>query len=358
LDTDVIQRKRQEFLSSSGDPNESFRIIQENYKKRGIEALSQTQVHCFIDYASIITKNDDKQLVTNVVKSFCLDEDRDKVSKRNLIKSFIHLCYGKNDYESAKEIADLAMASNLFSRRTLRIYMTMLYNSGLYDEVFPAYKACDDGFKPKSKEEFANWNLDTTLVMAALYQHGTDEAFRDAMEIKKTNIDRFAQGSSRDKANIAFSRGTALAGWFAVEKGKYGLAVDLLEKFDHKSDLILNILCYAKAKCGDCDGAIKELTKSVQKSAKRWKILLSPQVMDAISQEVKYFDSPMLNENFSNLCTILDRNATLGDQNLRERVLEPLEKGGRKSEFSNYKNSQYSNQESAESDDDENYSLR
>ena len=53
----------------------------------------------------------------------------------------------------------------------------------------------------------------------------------------------------------------------------------------------MNILCYAKAKSGDPDGAIKELSKSVQRSARKWKILLSPQVMDAISQEVKYFDS-------------------------------------------------------------------
>ena len=152
-----------------------------------------------LDYSSIVAENDHRQLVTSVVKSFCLDEDRDKTSKRVLIKSFIYLCYEINDYESAKEIADLAIASNLFSRRTLRMYLTLLYNSGLYNEVFPAYKACNNGYSPKSKEEFANWNLDTTLVMAALYQHGTDEAFRDAMEIKRENIEKFTEGSSRGK---------------------------------------------------------------------------------------------------------------------------------------------------------------
>ena len=48
LDSDVNQRKRQEFLSSCGNVSENFKIIRENYEKRGIEALSQSQILKFI----------------------------------------------------------------------------------------------------------------------------------------------------------------------------------------------------------------------------------------------------------------------------------------------------------------------
>ena len=48
LDSDVNQRKRQEFLSSCGNVSENFKIIRENYEKRGIEALSQSQILNFI----------------------------------------------------------------------------------------------------------------------------------------------------------------------------------------------------------------------------------------------------------------------------------------------------------------------
>jgi len=339
-----------------------FKTIHKNYERRGIEALSQSQVHDLIHSASTNSECNDRQFVTSVVKSFCLDTDRDTISRRKVIKGFMHLCHDNNDYESAKEVADVAISENLLSRKALRIYMTLLYNSGLYENVFIAYKTCDNAsFLPKSQEDFTGFNFDTTLVMAALYQHGTDEAFRDAMELKREKIERFAQLRDRKGKNsqVSFSRGTALAGWFAVEKEKYGLAVDFLDKFGVKSDIVLNILCYAKAKSGDADGAIKDLIKSVHKSTKKWKILLSPQVMDAISEEVKYFDSPRLNENFSKLCTILDKNATLGDLSLRERVLEPIEKGKpakfEKSEFSNYKNSHTSNE--PESDDVEDRSM-
>merc|ERR1711997_1143487 len=213
METEGIQKRRQEFLNSCGDVKDCFKTIHKNYERRGIEALSQSQIHDLIHSASTNSECNDKKFVTSVVKSFCLDTDRDKISRRKVIKGFMYLCYDNNDYESAKEVADVAISENLLSRKALRMYMTLLYNSGLYENVFVAYKTCDNAtFVPKSQEDFIGFNFDTTLVMAALYQHGTDEAFRDAMELKRDKIERFATDKKGRNNQISFSRGTALAG--------------------------------------------------------------------------------------------------------------------------------------------------
>ena len=128
-------------------------------------------------------------------------------------------------------------------------------------------------------------------------------------------------GTHRD---FGYFRGSSLAGWFAVEKGKYGIAIDLIENMENISDLNLNIMCYAKAKSGDAEGAIKEMSSVVRKSKGRWKVEVCSEVMDAISEEVKYFNSPDLNEQFSKLCSLLDKGATLTEASIREEVLKPI----------------------------------
>merc|ERR1719228_2519963 len=145
--------------------------------------------------------------------------------------------------------------------------MTLLYNVGRYENVFEVHQTFDRNLSQKSYRELQPFNDSTTLAMAALYQHGTDEAFRDAMELKREKIDKYIK-TEKDTIKVSFSRVKALAGLFAVEKGKYGLAVDFLDTSGPKSDLILNILCYAKAKSGDADGAIKDLSKTVQSGRK------------------------------------------------------------------------------------------
>lgn len=128
-------------------------------------------------------------------------------------------------------------------------------------------------------------------------------------------------GTHRD---FGYFRGSALAGWFAVEKGKYGIAIDFLENMEEKSDLHLNVLCYAKAKSGDAEGAIKEMSSVVRKSKGKWQVQVNSGVMDAISEEVKYFSSPDLNEQFSKLCSLLDKGAKLTETSIREEILKPI----------------------------------
>ena len=135
--------------------------------------------------------------------------------------------------------------------------------------------------------------------------------------------------------------------WFAVEKGKYGIAIDILEKYARKSDLNLNILCYAKAKSGDVEGTINELLRSVKGADEKWKIEITSEVMDVITEGVKYLDSPIVNEKFSILCTLLDKHAVLMEKSIKENVLMPIEKNikwieKQKKVFSSYKNSQTS----------------
>ena len=74
----------------------------------------------------------------------------------------------------------------------------------------------------------------------------------------------------------------------------------------------------------------------------RNKFEISPEVMDVISEEVKFLATPELDDKFSKLCILLDKSAKLSEDSIRERVLAPIkfsQKLRKKSEsaFSAYK---------------------
>jgi len=335
LSQEGIQSKQKEFLASCNDVKAHFENIQRNFQRGGIEVMTQNQVFDTISSASENEDCNDKEYIKTIVKSFCQDIDRDEKAKQMVIKSFLYLCYINQDHENATEIADLGLSMNLMGYSTTSIYLQLLYNAGLYENVYTVIKMNKDELFPENSTA----NLNTyTRALAALYQLGTDEAFRDAMELKKemlqesrSYVERFKRekklktnknGTHRD---FGFFRGSSLAGWFAVEKGKYGIAIDFFENMEiGKSDLNLNIMCYAKAKSGDAEGAIKEMSSVVRKSKGRWKVEVCSEVMDAISEEVKYFSSPDLNEQFSKLCSLLDKGATLTETSIREEILRPI----------------------------------
>jgi len=346
LSLEGLQSKQKEFLASCNDVKAHFENIQRNFQKGGIEVMTQNQVFDTINSAKENEECNDKEYIKNIVKSFCQDIDRDEKAKKQVIKSFMYLCYTNQDHENAKEIADLAMSMNIMSSNTKHIYLHLLYNAGLYENVFTAIKMTKDD------SSFAENTYTTAL--AALYQLGTDEAFRDAMELKKEMLQdsrSYVEKCKREKKlktnkngthrDFGFFRGASLAGWFAVEKGKYGIAVDFFENMDDISNLNLNIMCYAKAKSGDAEGAIKEMSSVVRKSKGRWKVEVCSEVMDVISEEVKYFDSPDLKEQFSKLCSLLDKGATLTETSIREEILRPItrkpERRKKDAPFSAYK---------------------
>ena len=109
--------------------------------------------------------------------------DRDEIAKIEVIKPFMYFCHENQDHKNAKEIADLALSMNLMSNNSTTIYMNLLYNAGLYEQVFAVFKISND--TEKFRGNFY------TLAMAALYQHGSDEAFRDAMDLRKQDLKNF-----------------------------------------------------------------------------------------------------------------------------------------------------------------------
>ena len=158
-----------------------FENIQRNFQRGGIEVMTQNQVFDTINSAKENEECNDKEYIKTIVKSFCQDIDRDDKAKQQVIKSFMYLCYLNQDHENAKEIADLALSMNIMSYNAEKIYLQLLYNAGLYENVYTVIKMNKD-------EPFSDIirNMNTyTRALAALYQLGTDEAFRDAMEVKK-----------------------------------------------------------------------------------------------------------------------------------------------------------------------------
>lgn len=181
LSLEGLQSKQKEFLASCNDVKAHFENIQRNFQRGGIEVMTQNQVFDTINSATENEECNDKEYIKTIVKSFCQDIDRDEKAKQQIVKSFLYLCYINQDHENAKEIADLALSMNIMSYNAKKIYLQLLYNAGLYENVYTVIKMNKDEPFPDIAR-----NLNTyTRALAALYQLGTDEAFRDAMELKK-----------------------------------------------------------------------------------------------------------------------------------------------------------------------------
>ena len=185
LNLEGLQSRQKEFLASCNDVKAHFENIQRNFKRGGIEVMTQNQVY---DSITSATENEgcyDKEYIKTIVKSFCQDIDRDEKAKKTVIKSFLYLCFKNQDHENAKEIADLALSMNILTYNAKSIYLQLLYNAGLYENVYKVIKMTKDELFAENYTNFTrNINI-YTMALAALYQLGTDEAFRDAMELKK-----------------------------------------------------------------------------------------------------------------------------------------------------------------------------
>ena len=184
LSLEGLQSKQKEFLESCNDVKAHFENIQRNFQRGGIEVMTQNQVLDTINSARENEECNDKEYIKTIVKSFCQDIDRDEKAKQSVIKSFLYLCYINQDHENAKEIADLALSMNILTYNAKSIYLQLLYNAGLYENVYTVIKMNKAEHFPDIYRDLNTY----TTALAALYQLGTDEAFRDAMEVKKEMV--------------------------------------------------------------------------------------------------------------------------------------------------------------------------
>ena len=190
LITEGLQFKQKEFLASCNDVKAHYENIQRIFQRGGIEVMTQNQVFDTIHSATGNDECNDKEYIKTIVKSFCQDIDRDEKAKQTIIKSFIYLCYINQDHENAKEIADLALSMDIMSNKTKMIYLQLLYNAGQYENLYTVIKMTKKDFISEGSEntDLENNANTHTMALAALYQLGTDEAFRDAMELKKEMV--------------------------------------------------------------------------------------------------------------------------------------------------------------------------
>ena len=182
---DKVQKKQKEFLASCDDVKANFQAIKHNYEKGGIEVLTKNQVHNLMALALGNPECNDKELVKSVVKSFNNDLDRELKSRKEIIKSYMHFCYQNQDIKSAQEIPDHIMPLEEFQTMNMLTLMIMLYDAGLYENVHEIFKKGKDNCNsiPAYERQY-------TIVMAALYQLGTEEAFREAIIIKNEAMEK------------------------------------------------------------------------------------------------------------------------------------------------------------------------
>ena len=152
-----------------------------------------------------------------------------------------------------------------------------------------------------------------TIVIAALWQIGTEDAFIKSQKVMTEFL----------KIRKSTSRIIQIFQLFAIQSGHYDIAIDVFQP-GKVNDMNDNIRCIAMLHSGELSQTLNFLSDAVQSPKRRWKMLIFPDLMDLFIEKVKESKDEGLKKQFVFLCQELDRNATLTEKTISESLLHPI----------------------------------
>ena len=243
---------------------------------------------------------------------------------------FTALCKTMNLPDLAMEFFrdPLAKSSGILDNELARIrYFTLLYKSKMYEDLVQDFELIKD---------FSNKD-DDTIVMAALYHIGTDEAFSKAAEIV-SNHQRERDRMRKLRRGKGF-RGLYIYSYFAMKRGEFGIAYDVLTNYkfinvgnrlstNMKLAILTNVERFEEA-FTLLRTDISE-SRSLNRNGKPYKKQILYEAMENLAKGLKASDpdgASNLSKEFTELCRTLDNHAVLVESTLEELVFSEIQSG-------------------------------
>ena len=155
--------------------------------------------------------------------------------------------------------------------------LTVLFDVGKFEQVVATWKTL-----PKVKNV-----AQSTIVMASLYQIGTEDSYKEALQMIHDHDRDYPSGPGR-----LSTRGIQIFSLFAIRQKDFQKAhQDRLEKQEY-SNIRMNLLIYGLVKSGNVAEAVDELNYCItdffyQPVSPEFKFILSSEVMKELEEAVK-----------------------------------------------------------------------
>ena len=355
LGVDSFVRRRNSMLLTLGDGEPFVGDIRATFADSGIRNLFSDDLDRLVHVAA---SEEDVRLASDVLRSSLREAEAGGRPISNLpryLATFFSLCRADGRVEAARDMwnsEELAASKVGQSMRSVRLrYVSLLLSEGLHQEVADTYRQL--GHSGLS-------NDDVTILLAALYRMGTDEAYREASEFmykpgpfksgaaaagEEDEADlSLAEGSKERLGRPGFggrgrSRGAFIYAHFSVLKGEYGTAYDMLSDrrfVGAPSRLSSNLKLLILAE-------VRRLREALQLI--RSELLLLPEaeggrrggrprgrevcfeVMQKLAKAIKEDHDPASDvaKEFASLCRVLDDSAILCEKSVEELIFEPIQ---------------------------------
>ncbi len=328
LGLDTFKRKRNSILlmeEGNKGRREFLDGIGATFQESGMKNIFSDDLVRVLDLAET---EDDVALASKMLRAGMAEMEsggRDMPELPKYISLFFSLCMVDNNVATATEMwmsDELKQTGFEKNLRNLRVkYMTMMYKNGLHQDVVDTFKS--------TPEELRSLD-DTTLVLAALYQLGTDDAFKYASEVMaKTRLGKLPR-----EVNSAGFRGMFIYAYFAVQRGELGLAYDILvdkRRSSRSSMFSSNLKLLILTKVVRLNEALQVIKLEMLPGPSGKRKVVCFEVIQGLAAAIKDADSSNseLGKEFTALCKKLDESSELCEQSMEEMLLQPLEKYSR-----------------------------
>ena len=287
-----------------------------SYKQKGIKNVRRNEIKNFIDLADC---EKDMTNLSRVVEDF-LAQAGDPKHKTGMVCNCIQTCYLRRDLKYSRFFSEGAFLQ-YFDKHPIAmlVLFQLLYDNGHYQELV-------DKFKTTAKVKNA---ANMTIIMAALCRIGTQEAYKEATEMKR-------QDEIFMSKEVEGSRPQELFAWFSIQMGHYDAAIETLRKKKQPSNISEklkgvkasskcrgNIILFALVKSGNIETCLSEMSNELKNYTKfGFTPVYSFELIEEIADAVKHNEK--LSETYKDLPKDLEEKGKIVNTTVEEMVFTPI----------------------------------
>ena len=292
--------------------------IMTSYKRKGIKNLRKYGIQ---NYMGLVDCEKDMANLSIIVEDF-LAHPGDFKDKTRMLCNCIQTCYLRRDLKYSRILSEGAFFQYFDKHPIAQLtHLQILYDHGHYQELVDKYKKLT---KVKNAAQMA-------IVMAALCKIGTQEAYKQATEIKK--LDEILMPKE-----VEGGRPQELFAWFSIQMGHYDIAIETLRKKKQPSTVNeklkgvkassksrANIILFALVKSGNVEICLSDMSNELKNYTKfGFTPVYSSELIQEIAEAVKHDEK--LSETYKELPNDLEEKGKVENATVEDMVFRPIDR--------------------------------
>lgn len=268
------------------------------------------------DLINLIALADNEQHLNLIEKIAKATKENDDLIIGSWGSAVMRLYYKMNLLDRAlNNLRDVESFGDFFNQRTsYQIVMTMLFNSGRYQDVIDIYKFSVERLQGDTDKKFATDRRLSVLAFAAYAKLNTPQALEEAQKLY-----------AKDQTNPYMKmRVVTFLSYLAVNQDKPAAALNLLSDSPHKNYISAReIKTISLIKLKRYEDVLYHIRESIAETKREFKIILQ-EVCDLLTSRQDEIDDEQVKRELMNTLVELKDNQLIGDATLHSIVYKEI----------------------------------